>query len=286
MLNKTKNKIKNGLKSLISKKNFNHYYKSNEIAWNTVSLFHKKEKHSYWLNKIKEKNFSCLNQQQIIALKKLRVKNKTVCQPACNNGVELISIKKLGASYCLGIDISKEFIDQANELKNSINLKNCDFIKDNFLKTRALSGEKFDLVFISVGTLPWMIDLEGFFKKTSLILKNNGQIIINEMNPLLHMFDYNSSITKIKVNRSYFNENIDQNNISLDYYGKNKYKVPNQYCKYHKLSEIINTLVKTKFSIVSFEEHHEDFSLSFKKLEKSTKKMPLSYTLIAKKQTK
>ena len=37
---------------------------------------------------------------------------------------------------------------------------------------------KFDLIFISVGTLPWMLDLDSFFQKANSLLKKNGYIVI------------------------------------------------------------------------------------------------------------
>ncbi|NCN44930.1 MAG: hypothetical protein COU63_05030 [Candidatus Pacebacteria bacterium CG10_big_fil_rev_8_21_14_0_10_36_11] len=282
MLKKVINKLKKETKNLLEKKKLPDYFKSNQLAWNTVAPLHQAANHQSLLKEVQQQKYSCLNQNQITALNEIGVKNKKVFQPACNNGIELISIKKMGAKECVGFDIAEKFILQAQELGKSANV-DCQFVQKNFFDISDKLKNHFDLVFVSVGTLPWMLDLNKFIKNSNKLLKKSGYIVINEMNPLLHCLNYESTIEKIKIDRSYFADQLDVNNISLDYYKHSKYKVPTQYCKYHTLAEIINTLIKNKFKINLYNEYPDDPSLSFQKLTRSNKKLPMSYTIIAQK---
>ena len=47
------------------------------------------------------------------------VQGKDVVQLCCNNGRELISIQRMGANRCVGVDISAAFIAQAEQLNDA-----------------------------------------------------------------------------------------------------------------------------------------------------------------------
>ena len=280
MIKSTVKNIKNKTKSSLKAANLPQYFQANKSAWDRVAPLHKEANHGHFLQAVEKNNFSALNQHQKNALMKIGVKDKNVCQPGCNNGVELISIKKMGAAECVGFDISPKFIQQAIELTKKSQI-DCQFIRENFFNISRKYYHQFNIVFVSVGTLPWMLDLDLFTKKAHQLLKKGGHIMINEMNPLLHAFNYNSTIENIQVDRSYFMSETHIHNVSLDYYQQQEYEIPDQYSKYHSLSEIFNTLIKNNFVISSVTEHQDDISLSFPGLAKSDKKLPLSYTLIA-----
>ncbi len=112
--------------------------------------------------------------------------NKTVAQFCCNNGRELLSIMKLGASSGIGFDIAENMVDFANKSAKELNF-NCSFIATDILEIEESYYNSFDYIFVTIGALTWFQDLSMFFRKVSLCLKQSGKLFINEVHPITNM---------------------------------------------------------------------------------------------------
>jgi len=104
----------------MSKNNSNdldpNYTEVNREMWNQTADIHKDYTFAKTLEKVAEADFSCLDEIETSLLKDIGVVGKDVAQLSCNNGREIISVKKMGAANCVGFDISDAFIAQAQEL--------------------------------------------------------------------------------------------------------------------------------------------------------------------------
>ena len=57
-----------------------------------------------------------LEPREIDGLETLRIAGKDVAQICCNNGRELICVKRMGAGRCVGFEGAEAVVEQAREL--------------------------------------------------------------------------------------------------------------------------------------------------------------------------
>jgi ubiquinone/menaquinone biosynthesis C-methylase UbiE len=256
------------------------YSSANRKAWNEAAPVHAGHNFEKLLKSFEQPGYSCLDETETAVLNKIGVGGKAVAQLCCNNGRELLSIKNLGAGFCVGFDISDGFIDQACKFAEAGKI-DCQFLRTDVYEIPDTYNHKFDLVYITIGALTWLPDLEQFFGVTADLLKPDGKVFIYEMHPVAEMFECCDGKDPLLVRYSYFQEKpfIDEN--GLDYYGMTTYESSPSYSFIHKLSDIFNGLLKNGFSIEAFNEYPHDISNLFKPIENSNIRLPLSYTLVA-----
>lgn len=257
---------------------------ANKIAWNEAAPYHQKYTFDNFLSHFSRPNFSCLGPLKTRLLHSINIQGKKVAQVACNNGRELISIKRLGARYCVGFDISDEFIQQARLLAEAAQAE-CKFVVTDIYKVPKEYDEKFDIIFISSGTLRWMPDLSKFFSSLSRLLRIGGKILILEMHPILNTVSTehlkNGSLL---FNVSYFTAKPFETTTGLDYYGHSEYEASRALWFHHKLSDILNACRLSGLSYENMEEMPTDLSGgSFKLLETGNAIFPLSFALVVNK---
>ena len=91
------------------------YTEANREAWNEVMPLHQRAAKEKWDESFSRPGFVALDEAEIELWQQVRIKGKRVVQLLCNNGVELMSLKNMGAGECVGFDISDETSKEANE---------------------------------------------------------------------------------------------------------------------------------------------------------------------------
>ena len=260
-------------------------YENNRKAWNQAIDYQKKSR-DYNLIEMIESN-QVLDEVEKEIFSKLNVKGKSICQLCCNNGRELISLKRLyNFDYCLGVDISDEAIKEAKELDNYFST-NINFIRSNVFEIANNFYSKFDYIYITVGTLNWIENITDFFKLINKLLNKNGKLIIYECHPFSKIFPCLNSKEylegrKDEIVEDYFYEGCDKYYNGIDYVGKKEYE-SYEVCEYdHTLSHIFNSIINNHFMIQEFHEYKKDISAVYEHIEKLDK-IPLSYILICQK---
>lgn len=272
--------------------NIKDYAERNREAWNQVHPvrqppLRQKQKEADLKEAVKSESFSVLSELEISMFEKLSVKQKNVAQLCCNNGRELISIVKLGATYGVGFDISDEAIKEAILLGSLANT-NCEFIRTNIYDIEEKHFNNFDIIYITIGTLCWFDDLDRFFHIVSLLLRQNGYLFIYEIHPYLGMIaspgqEAYDAQHELEIAYSYFKSEVMIDTNGLDALGTS-YETKTSYSFTHTISEIFTGILKNNLTILEFNEYPHDISLWFKYLEKY-QKLPLSYTLVAQKRS-
>jgi len=197
-----------------------------------------------------------------------------------STGIELLSIlNSLEAESGTGFDISDEAIKEATKLQQSSGL-NCSFIRTDVYEIDKKYYNSFDLVYITVGALSWLPDLNELFLIASNLLKPKGQLFMYEMHPFLDMLDPENKKDPLKITESYFKVEPWIENAGIDYLGKTKYKAKTTIEFTHKLSDIINAIIKSGIQITELNEYPHDISAVFQHLE-CKKMVPLCYLIIA-----
>ncbi|MDQ2088028.1 class I SAM-dependent methyltransferase [Herbivorax sp. ANBcel31] len=212
-------------------------------------------------------------------------KNKTIAQFCCNNGRELFSFMKLGASYGVGFDIAENMVSFANSTAKELGI-NCSFVSTNICKIDEKYHDTFDYIFITIGALTWFEDLSEFFKKVSLCLKKDGRLIINEMHPVTNMLAFNGEEeydekNPSKIEYSYFRKEPWVEDNGMGYMTNKAYDSKTFYSYSHTVSLILNSIIKNNMHVEKMIEFDYDISGMFSDLD--NKGIPLSYILISQK---
>ncbi|MBD3382302.1 MAG: methyltransferase domain-containing protein [candidate division Zixibacteria bacterium] len=265
---------------------YKKYTEANRIAWNQAMPYHQKNRPLDPHVKFKESGYSTLDKHETEMLNKIGLDGRSVAHLCCNNGQELISIVNLGAKSGVGFDICDEAIDEAKQLAE-ISKANCEFVRIDVYDIESSWHDRFDLVYITIGALPWLPDLRGFFAIVAKMLKSGGILMIYESHPFLNMIatddepEYDPR-NPFKISYSYFRDEIYEDTSGIDYYGNESYDAHVSYEFFHQLSTILNTVIASGFEINAFHEYPHDISNCFGHLE-DDKLLPLCYILTAKK---
>lgn len=259
----------------------NEYTKANRDAWNESARFHADaDEFTDLLKGFAKPGYSSLGDMQTSWLEDIGIKGKSVVQVCCNKGAEILSIENLGAANCVGIDISKAFLDQARQLAKVGNLS-CKFIESDIYELPDHYDGQFDLCVITIGVFGWMPDLDAFFKRVARLLKPGGMVFINEEHPIMNMFEPEAENPFLPVN-SYFKETPFVESKSITYDGKNHGDAATHYWFVHPLSKVFTCILDSGLYIDAFEEY--DFNISsaeFDIYETQQAKLPMSYGLLA-----
>jgi ubiquinone/menaquinone biosynthesis C-methylase UbiE len=262
-----------------------NYTEANRVAWNEVIPLHQQAARERLDKLFAQPGYVHLDEVEIKLFDKVGLNGKAVAHLCCNNGIELMSLKNLGAGECVGFDISDEAIRDANEraIKSRID---CQFVRSDVYEIDDSYADRFDVVYITAGCLGWMPDLNLFFKKATSLLKAHGLVFIHEIHPVSEMLPFDSAedIEPLKIIEPYFKADPYIDYGGLDYVGGSQYTSEKpQYWFVHTLSDIFMGLIENRIFIQHISEYEKDISAGHKRIEKAHAGIPLSYILIGKK---
>jgi SAM-dependent methyltransferase len=262
------------------------YTEANRAAWNEVMPYHQRAAKEKWDQLFSQPGYVRLPAVEVELLQQVGLIGKSVAHLCCNNGVELMSLKNLGAAECVGFDISDEAIKEATERAAQTGIE-CRFVRTDVYEIGAEYAKRFDMIYISVGCLGWMPDLGLFLEKAATLLRDGGLIFIHEMHPFAEMLPEadGQATGELRIVGPYFKPEpyIDQG--GLDYVGNAKYAtVTNQYWFVHTLSDIVMALVNSHVAIEYFREYPTAVSPHQRSIEEAKAGVPLSFVLLARKQ--
>lgn len=250
-------------------------------AWEEAAPIHWRVTRRF-LEEIKDPRRRDVHYIQIGELERIGVSGARVAQLNCNNGVELITIKRLGARSCTGFDISEGFIVQAHKLASAARV-DCEFVCcDVYEVPRSFDGT-FDIVVVTAGAIWFMPDLSRYFQLAHRLLRPNGVVNLYESHPITTMFKLDRDRTggMSEMVYSYFDDSPRLHESGLDYQGGTVYQGKPVYKFPHKLSDIVTACLQAGFAIERFIEHDQDPSRSVESLERKVVKPPLSFLLTA-----
>jgi SAM-dependent methyltransferase len=266
---------------------FKEYTEANRDAWNEVMPRHQKAARERWDSAFMQPGFVCMGDVELDLLGRMGIKDKAVAHLCCNNGVELLSLKNLGADECIGFDISDLAIQEARERAERCKI-DCQYVRSDVYEIGPEYENRFDVVYISSGGLGWMPDLRLFFAKAAALLRGNGQVFIHEIHPFSEMlpFDNTEDVDVLRIVEPYFKTGPYVDYGGLDYVGGTEYtSTKPQYWFVHKLSDVLMGLIENQIAIEHFSEYETDISAGHKRIEQAQAGIPLSYILIGRKQS-
>lgn len=254
---------------------------ANRLAWNQAAPHHEKHTFSGLLSRFAEPGFNALGDFKTTLFRDIGFPGKSMAHIACNNGRELISLRRLGAGRCLGLDISEPFVEQARRLAAAAQV-DCEF-RQGDIYSLAKGIEPFDIVFITPGTLRWMPDLPGFLAASAALLRPGGVFFVLEMHPILDGIRAEGAAPgRVEFQESYFARGPFVHADGLDYYGGTRYESAPAYWFHHGLAEVLTGCRAAGLALEALSEYPIDLSGGrFKALESRKGSLPLSYALAA-----
>ena len=260
------------------------YTEANRQAWNEAMPYHQKANRDKWDKAFSVPGFVAQSGEELELLKGLDVSGKRVAHLSCNNGVELMSLENLGATQCVGFDISDEAIQEATQRAKSCGLST-QFVRSDVFDIPDTYNNQFDMVYISIGCLGWLPDVEGFFGVIARLLKKDGVLFAHEMHPFCEMLpsDDMKDANPMTLIEPYFKEEPYVENSGIDYIGNVEYEAKTQYWFVWTLSDIMMSMVKNGLALSHFTEYPTDISACHERNQEMEPAIPLSYILMGKK---
>ncbi len=257
----------------------NDYTEANRAMWNETADIHAQAYVAELFERVKSPTYNRFDEIEKQIFAAISLEGKSVIQLGCNNGRELISVKKAGAGKCVGVDISDKFIEQAAELARVGNVE-IEFVRSNIYDLSRAYDAQFDLVYVTIGVLGWLDDFDTFFGIVARLLKPNGQLFLYDMHPILNMFTAEKGL---EITDSYFRTEPFVEGEFPDYMDPTKIVQTVSYWFPHKLSDIISGCLEHDLTLTHFQEYAHDISAVYEPFEHFEKKPPLSFSLVARK---
>lgn len=267
------------------KSGIKRYTEANRKAWNEVMSLHQRVAKEMWNDSFSQPGFVVLDEAEIEMWQQVSLKGKRVVQLLCNNGIELMSLKNMGAGECVGFDISDEAIMEANERAVRCQI-DCEFIRSDVYEIGAEHDNHFDIVYIRAGGMGWLPDLQLFFEKAVALLRRGGLIFIHEVHPITDVLPLGDSEEpeSLIFAQPYFKEEPYVEYGGLDYVGNSEhYSNFPQYWFIHTMSDILMSLINNGIDIEYFLESPTALSPNHRHIEETSAGIPLSYFLIGRK---
>jgi len=223
-----------------------YYTKRNIAAWDEVAPKHESI-NSNLSEGVKSEKFNNLNPDFNSLLDAYGVENKSVVQICCNNGIDLLSVKKKGASRCLGVDGSNAFIDQAIML--------------------AKSADQMDMEYLCCDIYELPVEYHSS---------------LEEAHPILGMYEEGSPSF---LDSSYFNKEPFRDTDGLDYFTYKKYDAKENFWFHHTLEDILMSAKSNKLGLEHIKELNYNISNFCADLENVDNNPPLGINLAWRKST-
>lgn len=259
--------------------NNKNYIQANKAMWNQTADVYRQEKFDQLLAQMKQPDFSTFDEVEREVFGLIGLKDKAVAQLGCNNGRELISVKKAGAGHCVGFDLSENLIEQAKELAAASH-QEVDFVCASIYDIDDTYSNSFDVIYITIGMLGWLPDLPQCFQMIDRLLRPGGHFFLYDMHPIITAFHPEKNI---ELDFSYFSKEPHIDETLPEYMDPSQSGKAKSYWFQHTLSDIIGQCIDLRLNLIHFKEYERDLSMIYKAFEEFEHKLPLSYSLVARK---
>jgi SAM-dependent methyltransferase len=251
----------------------------NRAAWNAAADAHRAVRWDIILEELAGKRPGPMAVPALDMFEQVDYVGKDILHLACNNGRELLWLKRQGAGRCVGVDIADKFIDQGREL-SALSGWPAEFLQANIIDLDGRYDGSFDFVLTTHGMFNWQPDLPALMQVAARLLRPGGKVLIDEIHPVTWMMEPDKGE---EFQYSYFDAETYSEAEPLDYYDGTSYDAPVRYEFQRPLGLVFQSILDAGLRIASFKEFPIDTSGDLAHLENRKAQLPLSYNLIAEK---
>ena len=168
-------------------------------------------------------------------------------------GKKAVPLAILGAEvtvFDISEDNKKYALEVATAAKVDLNFEVCDILEIDIEKY----GNYFDVVFMEGGVLHYFHDIDEFMCIMYSLLKDNGKMICSDFHPFTKISDI---LNIEQPTMSYFSKEIFEGEMAHARFFEENVRDQIPKCSYRKytISEIINSVIKSGFTLRKFDEH-------------------------------
>ncbi|HVA52961.1 MAG TPA: class I SAM-dependent methyltransferase [Acidimicrobiales bacterium] len=218
------------------------------------------------------------------------VAGKSLLHLQCHFGMDTLRWARAGA-LVTGLDFSPLAVDEAIALARRAGLAECSsFVCANVYDApRALAGERFDVVYVNLGALCWLPDVDAWGEVVSRLLNPGGQLYLHDVHPFSSCFDDDGD----RLVYGYFEE-IDRPYVddgAFTYTDGEGLRSTRTYEWNHSLGEVVSALRARGLVLDSLTEHDWTVFQQYPWLVESTTghfvvpegrpRVPLTFTVLA-----
>jgi SAM-dependent methyltransferase len=218
------------------------------------------------------------------------LEGKTLVHLQCHFGMDTLQWARAGA-IVTGLDFSPLAIDEAISLAERAGLsERASFVCANVYDApRALSGNQFDVVYVSLGALCWLPDVTSWGAVVADLLAPGGRLYLHDGHPFTSCFDDDGE----QVIYSYFEEsdNPSVSDSASTYTDGEELNATRTFEWNHSIGEIVAALIGRGLVLDSLTEHDWTLFLRFPWLVETTSglyvvpegrpRIPMSFTVLA-----
>ena len=236
---------------------------SNRHAWAQIAEDHY---HAYKKRFIEDQQYLNTHIKKELG----NLKGKKIIHLQCNVGADTILLAKIAKSV-VGVDLVPENIFYAKQLAEDLNINNVEFFASDVMQLIEKQVEKYDVVFVSEGSIGWLPDLSVWGKIVRKLLTNDGFLYVFDSHPFFLMTDPKKlANNNVEIMYPYFSKVPDVDNSIGGYASEPKIGVKAFFWMY-TISDLINSLTSAGLHIEYFNEFTENFynSGGMRSIEKS-----------------
>ncbi len=257
------------------------YVAANRAAWNEVAPRHRAHNQARLVELFRVGGYNHLDDAACELVRQTGVAGKSVVQVGCNNGIDLLSVKGMGAGRCLGIDQAAAFLDQARELAGAAGVAGeVSFMEANVYDLPPELAGSFDIALTTIGVICWMPDLPAFFTAVAALVKPGGWWVMEETHPVVFMYEEDPAGGPSRLAHSYFRTEPERWDGGLDYFGNQRYAAAACYSFMRKTCDIVNAGLAAGLVLRRMEEIDHDISNQCADLEDAAANPPQGLYLL------
>src|SRR5919202_3526903 len=193
---------------------------------------------------------------------------KRVLQLQCATGEEASELAQLGA-VVTGVDISQEALDVARERDASILWVQADV--QNL--PQELRRGRYDLVYTSEGSVPWLHDLDAWARGIEQALRRGGDLLMYEEHPVAGVVDSFG-----RWHDDYFDESVQVVHGWTHFELEGPPPTQEKHERFWRLGQIVSAVARAGLVVRALEEYPG--SLSWRRLDR---RIPGTFLLHARK---
>ena len=209
----------------------------------------------------------------------------------CHIGLDTLSWARLGATVT-GVDFSSASVDAARMLADASSIP-ARFIESSIDDVAEVVTEQFDVVYTSIGVLPWLPRLDAWAQAVFSLLEPGGVFFVRDAHPMVYAIDYDRT-DELVVTQPYFETGDAIRYDEGTTYADDAVRLENSttYEWPHSLSEIVQSLLDAGLQLEAFREHRtipwaalpslvKDADAARYRLPNAPERLPLTFSLIA-----
>ena len=167
----------------------------------------------------------------------------------CHIGFDSVSLARRGARV-VGVDFSPASLEKARALARRCEV-DVEFVEGEATALPVELGNRFDLVYATIGVIPWIDDLQAWMRSATAALRGGGRLLLVEIHPL---YDMVASVDPLRLDFPYAHDGPRAFDEPTSYAGP-AVSSAETVSYAHSLGEVVNAALAAGLRVQRLDEH-------------------------------